>query len=105
MRTSHSLRKNAFPLASHRATSSCTHYNVTFRNRDASLNDNMVASINAGWNNEESCSPFLLDMCNPDGTQVKRRKRKLFQGVIVEASDTREVSNGLKGMTFVWSKF
>jgi ribosome-associated protein YbcJ (S4-like RNA binding protein) len=40
-------------------------------------------------------------MCNPDGTQVKRRKRKLFQGVIVEASDTREVSNGLKGMTFV----
>ncbi len=44
----------------------------------------MVALINVGCCVQGNYGPHLPAMCNPDGTQVKRRKWQLLEGVIVE---------------------
>jgi hypothetical protein len=50
----------------------------------------MVASINVGCRVTGSHGPFLPAMCNPDGTQVKRRKWQQREGVIVEAQGEKK---------------
>jgi len=50
----------------------------------------MVASINADCHVQGNYGPFLPAVCNPDGTQVKRRKRQLLEGVIVESQGEKK---------------
>jgi hypothetical protein len=64
--------------------------NTTLYSRDAALNDVMVASINVGCRVQGNYGPFLPAVYNPDGTQVKRRKRQLLEGVIVESWDKKK---------------
>ena len=45
----------------------------------------MVASLNVGCRVEGSHGEFLPAPCNPDGSQVKRRKRQRLEGTILEA--------------------
>jgi hypothetical protein len=60
----------------------------------------MVASINVGCRVVGNFGPFLPAACNPDGTQVKRRKRQQLEGVIVEARGEKRwlvrFTNGLE---------
>jgi hypothetical protein len=50
----------------------------------------MVASINVGCCVQGNYGPFLPAMRNPDGTQVKRRKRQLLEKVIVESGGEKK---------------
>jgi hypothetical protein len=45
----------------------------------------MVAILNVGCHVEGNYGAFLPNVCNPDGTQVKRRKRETIQGTIMES--------------------
>ncbi len=45
----------------------------------------MVAHLNVGCHVEGNYGAFLPPECNPDGTQVKRRKRQRLEGTIVES--------------------
>jgi hypothetical protein len=50
----------------------------------------MVASINVDCHVQGNYGPFLPAVCNPDGTQVKRRKWQLLEGVIVESQGEKK---------------
>jgi len=50
----------------------------------------LVMSINIGCRFQGIYGPFLPAMCNPDGTQVKRRKWQLLEGVIVESQGEKK---------------
>jgi len=45
----------------------------------------MVAHLNVGCHVEGNYGAFLPPECNPDGTQMKRRKRQRLEGTIVES--------------------
>ena len=45
----------------------------------------MVAHLNVGCRVEGNYGAFLPPECNPDGTQMKRRKRQRLEGTIVES--------------------
>jgi hypothetical protein len=47
--------------------------------------DAMVANLNVGCRVEGNYGPFVPNVCNPDGSQVKRRRRERLQGTIVES--------------------
>ncbi len=42
--------------------------------------DAMVANLNVGCRVEGNYGPFVPNVCNPDGSQVKRRRRERLQG-------------------------
>jgi hypothetical protein len=68
--------------------------NTTLQSRDAALNDVMVMSINVGCRVQGNYGPFQPAVCNPDGTQVKRKKQQLLEGVIVCEHTTHSALNG-----------